>query len=260
VRSVFFVHDIIPIEFPEYGVPGEAARHRIRMKTVSERAAAVVVSSEAVRRTFADYLAAEKLRVPPITVAAIGTEPAFQSRGGPALKAARPYFVVCSTIEARKNHLLLLQLWREMAAAHGPDTPALVVVGRRGWESESAVDLLDRCTAIQPHVIEAPGLSTPGLVQLLRGARALLMPSFAEGYGIPVVEALSLGTPVIASNLAVHSEITGPHARLLDPLDGPGWRDAILAAARGDIARPDGFRPPLWRDHFAIVDDLVGQI
>lgn len=260
VRSVFFVHDIIPIEHPEYGVPGEAGRHRIRMRTVAQRAAAVVVSSQAVRRTLTRYLEAEGLRVPPIEVAAIGVEPAFQVQDGPALSARRPYFVVCSTIEARKNHLLLLQVWRELAAQMGPATPALVIVGRRGWESENVVDLLERCPAMHDHVLEAPGLSTPGLVQLLRGARALLMPSFAEGYGIPVVEALSLGTPVIASDLPVHGEIAGPHAWLLHPLDGLGWRDAIRAASETPPPAPSGFRPPLWRDHFGVVDRLVAAL
>jgi glycosyltransferase involved in cell wall biosynthesis len=260
IRSIFFVHDIIPIEYPEFGVPGEAARHQIRMATVSRHAAAVVVSSHAVQDTLTRYLAAQSLRVPPITVAPIGVESIFEAPGGTALSAARPYFVVCSTIETRKNHLLLLQVWRELAAQLGADTPALIIVGRRGWESENVIDMLERCPAMHDHVVEAPGLSTPGLVSLLRGARALLMPSFAEGYGIPVVEALSLGVPVIASDLPVHREIAGPHARFHAPLDGLGWRDAILAANDPKPTGVTGFKAPRWSDHFVAVDRLVAGL
>lgn len=261
IRPVFFVHDIIPIEHPEFGVPGEAARHRVRMQTVSRHAAAIVVSSEAVRNRLTGYFGKEALRTPPITVAPIGVEPVFENSGRAPIPGARPYFVVCGTIETRKNHLLLLQIWRELAADLEPDTPALIVVGRRGWECENVIDMLERCPAMQDHVMEAPGLSTPGLVALLRGAQALLMPSFAEGYGIPVVEALGLGVPVIASDLPVHREIAGDRARFLAPLDGVGWRDAILAASgTAAQAAAAGFKPPRWSDHFTAVDALVAGL
>lgn len=263
IRPVFFVHDLIPIEYPEYGVPGEAARHMMRMATVARHAAAVLVNSADVGERFARLVRREGWRTSPIAVAPLGVEPAFLPKGPPSpTEAGRPYFVVCSTIEARKNHLLLLQLWRELATASDDEVPALVIVGRRGWESESAVDLLDRCPAIRDHVLEATALSTPALAALVRGARALLMPSFAEGYGIPVAEALSLGTPVIASDLPVFREVAGPAAELLHPLDGPGWLSALRRHARWSPAErlPSGYRSPTWTAHFRIVDDVLAGL
>ena len=136
IRPVFFVHDLIPIEYPEYGVPGEAARHiDVRMATVARHAAAVVVNSADVGERFARLVRQRRVAdAPPIAVAPLGVEPAFLPKGPPsAAEAGRPYFVVCSTIEARKNHLLLLQLWRELATSRGRrEVPALVIVGRRG--------------------------------------------------------------------------------------------------------------------------------
>ena len=106
-------------------------------------------------------------------------------------------------------------------------------------------------------------LSTPALAALVRGARALLMPSFAEGYGIPVAEALSLGTPVIASDLPVFREVAGPAAELLHPLDGPGWLAALRRHARNGRRRSGcraATRPPTWAAHFRIVDDVLAAL
>jgi glycosyltransferase involved in cell wall biosynthesis len=109
----------------------------------------------------------------------------------------------------------------------GPAAPKLVVAGARGWENENVVDMLERCPTIRDHVIEAPGLSTPSLKRLIDNARAVLMPSFAEGYGLPVAEALTAGTPVLASDLPSLRAMSEVGITWLDPLDGPNWLAAI---------------------------------
>ena len=116
---------------------------------------------------------------------------------------------------------------RELARLFGPTTPKLVVAGARGWENENIIDMLERCPTIRDHVIEAPGLATPSLKRLIDNARAVLMPSFAEGYGLPVAEALAAGTPVLASNIPPFRAMGGPAITWLDPLDGLGWLAAI---------------------------------
>jgi glycosyltransferase involved in cell wall biosynthesis len=147
--------------------------------------------------------------------------------------AARPYFVAVGTIEPRKNHLLLLNAWREMAQGVGP-TPRLVIVGERGWENEQVVDMLERCPGIADRVWETHGRSDAGLRRLIANARGLLAPSFAEGFGLPLIEALGLGAPTVASDIPIFHEVAGEAAIFRSPIDGVGWREAILALADAD--------------------------
>lgn len=269
IRPVFFVHDLIPISHPEYGRPGEAARHALRMETVARHAAHVLVNSGDVGARFTDYAHRLGLGAKPVTAVPLGVEPVFSGAPGAAdlPGLARAVFLVCGTIEPRKNHLLLLNLWRDLAERMGRETPRLVLVGRRGWEIENVADMLDRCPALRPHVSEVVGLSTHGLAALMRGATALLMPSFIEGYGLPVVEAAASGLPVVASDIPVHREIGEPFAHFLDPLDGPGWRQAVQALSepgsglRAELSdRLSGYEPPRWSAHFDRVDAALADL
>jgi glycosyltransferase involved in cell wall biosynthesis len=144
---------------------------------------------------------------------------------------APPYFVAVGTLEPRKNHLMLLHVWREMAETLGPATPRLVLVGARGWDCENVLDLLERCDRLRTSVAWVDHLATPALRDLLEGATALLMPSFAEGFGLPVVEALAAGTPVLASDIPVFRGLAMPGVALLDPLDGLAWLQACTKRA-----------------------------
>lgn len=266
VRAAFFVHDVIPITHPEYGRPGEAARHETRMRTIGRHAAAILVNSEDTGRRALDLFESWRLPKPPVAVGHLGVERAF-GRDGVRLGLREPTFLACGTIESRKNHLLLFQLWRVLAERHGARAPRLVVVGRRGWEAESAIDMLERCPGVRAHVIEASGLSTHGLAALMRSCTALLMPSFTEGYGIPVVEAAASGLPVVASDIPAHREIAEGFALFRDPLDGPGWLAAIESLAeagsprRAALAgRLEGYRPPDWAGHFAAVEPVLAAL
>lgn len=263
-RVAMLIHDLIPIRFPEYARPGEDARHRRRMTTAIEAATTLIANSADTAADLAAFAAEIRRPLPPTLVAPLGLEAGFSAEV-PALVSPKPYFVALGTIEPRKNHLLLLHVWRRLAERMGEATPTLVVVGRRGWENEMVVDLLDRCPAIRAHVIEANDLPDAALCALVKGARALLFPSFVEGYGLPLAEALALGAPAVVSDLEVFREIAGERVERLDPLDGPAWERAVLDYAADNsprraaaLARAAGYGAPSWDEHFAAVREATG--
>jgi glycosyltransferase involved in cell wall biosynthesis len=243
VKPVFMIHDLLPIEHQEFFRPHESRRHVRRLRVLAQIAAGVIVSTPAVADALLAYLHRLGRKTMPLLVQPLPVSPIFhERREHDEALAARPYFVICGTIEPRKNHLLLLNLWRELGRLRGPAAPKLVVAGARGWENENVLDMLERCTEISGHVIEAPGLSTPSLKRLIDNARAVLMPSFAEGYGLPVAEALTAGTPVLASDLPSIRAMGEVGITWLDPLDGPNWLAAIRRLSEAPASGAQGQR------------------
>jgi glycosyltransferase involved in cell wall biosynthesis len=261
---VCLIHDLIPIEFPEYALPGQDDKHRRRIESAAALADAVIVNSAVTRDAFLPYLERAG-RNPPVLVVPFGVDwPRPDEQELPGVK--QPYFVCIGTIEARKNHLLLLNVWRQLAAELGEATPALVLIGQRGWETESAIDMLERSPALRRLVFERSNLRDAEMIRLLKGAQALLLPSFAEGFGFPLIEALAQRVPVLCSDLAALRENGGDIPEYLDPLDGLGWRAAVIDYSEpgsprraAQLKRMSGWRAPSWEGHFAEVEALIAE-
>lgn len=259
VRPVYFVHDLIPLTHPHFCRVGEALRHRSRMRTVLGTAAGVIANSQATIDELADFADRNGLPFPPSLAAWLGSSPF--ARPARVDEPSLSTFVALGTIEARKNHLLLLRIWSKLAASLGERAPRLLIIGQRGWEADEVFRILDEDSTLRGHVVEINGASDADIASRLASSRALLFPSNAEGYGLPLVEALGLGVPVIASDLPVFREIGQGVPLLLDPADESGWEAAILdyarpesAARAAQVARMKAFQPPNWPDHFRAVD------
>ncbi len=264
LRLVPLVHDLIPITHPQFCRQGEDERHRQRMRTVLDIASGVVTNSAHTLDALRTFAQDEQRSLPPAAIAWPGTPilPSVPQRIG-----IEPSFVILGTIEGRKNHALLLSLWRQLLQERGSAAvPKLLIVGRRGWQADDVFAQLDSGD-FGDRVIEVGALDDRRLADILTNARALLFPSFAEGYGIPLVEALAAGVPVIASDLPVFREIGQGVPELLPPDDLDAWRDAVLeylhpksSRRAAQMERRQAFRAPDWRDHFERVDKLLENL
>ncbi len=266
-RTVVFIHDLIPIQFPEYSHPQEKARHTRRMQNTLRYAAGIIVNSACTAAALEAFAREQSIPSPPVLVNPLGHD--LPAPDGTALPPdlRPPYFVLLGTIEPRKNHLLILTLWREMARRLRGQTPRLVVVGRRGWECEQVVDMLERCEVIHPHLTELNNAPDDQVAGLIRGACALLMPSFAEGFGMPVQEALAWGTPVLTTPLPAIREFAGDIPDYAEPHDGPRWMKLIEEYAHPDspqraaqLDRLSSFQDTTWPAHFVRTKEFLDSL
>lgn len=258
--AVYYVHDLIPITHPQFARAGQPERHTARMRMVLRHATAVLANSGDSIAALADFARTEGLSIPPALCAPLAGAP-LQLETDLSCPIGRPYFVTVGTIEGRKNYLLLLRVWRRLIERLGERTPSLIIIGQRGWRAEEVLRQLDHDPVLRGHVIELGRCHDAQLQRYLTHAQALLFPSFVEGQGLPLIEALALGTPVIASDLAVFRETAGSIPDFLDPTDDDAWLDMILRYAEpgsparaGQVARMAGFRAPTWDEHFAKVE------
>ena len=264
VRAIYMIHDLIPLTHPQYCRAGEQERHARRMTHALDSAAGIISNSEDTRGQLERFALSNERSMPPTVVAWLSGQTAPPSVTPVRLK--RPYFVTVGTIEARKNHLMLLQVWDELVQAMGAVAPILVIIGGRGWEADDVIARLDELGPLQGSVQEVRACNDGVLAAWIAGARALLMPSFVEGFGLPVIEALQLGTPVIASDLPVHHDIVGDKPTYLDPNDVEAWTEAISdftadgAERRRQVAAIQGYRGPTWDEHFRVAEAWLADL
>ncbi|RNJ62779.1 MAG: glycosyltransferase family 1 protein [Porphyrobacter sp. IPPAS B-1204] len=264
LRLVPLVHDLIPLSHPNFCRAGEDERHRERMRTVVDLACGVIANSAHTLDSLQLFATGQGRPLPPAVVAWPGT-PTLRTTAPSS--AVEPTFVVLGTIEGRKNHALILSLWRQMMRSRPHQTvPRLIIVGRRGWQADDVFTQLDS-GEFGDRVVEVGPLDDWRLAEVLSGARALLFPSFAEGYGMPLVEALASGVPVIASDLAVFREIGQGVPDLLPADDLQSWGAAVDDYARtpsqrrsAQLLRLEAFRAPAWQDHFARIDGFLAGL
>jgi glycosyltransferase involved in cell wall biosynthesis len=257
-----FIHDLIIIYYSEYFLPVNHQEQLTWMKHLLTLDPHIITNSGETKSYIERFAREHNRHGGDITTAFIGVEPCFIRQQGLAPPVNKTnYFVVIATIEPRKNHLLLLNLWRDIAQRKllAP-LPELYLIGKRGWENENVVDMVERCLPINGLVHEATNLNDTDLIALLKGARALLYPTFAEGWGMPVVESLTLGVPVICSDIPELRESGQNIPDYINPIDGIAWMNTIIDYCRADsvlrnaqLQRISNFSPPTWEDHFKLV-------
>jgi glycosyltransferase involved in cell wall biosynthesis len=219
IRSTM-VHDLVPLRFPEW-VQGRTKRmHGAKYGNAARTCDVIFVNAEFTKREVVELLGVAEEKV----VVAYPGVGALNSPEGERAELGRPYVLTVATLEPRKNLATLL-------AARLPEGHAIAVVGAAGWGTQPALD--------RPDVIRLGYVDDHELARLYRGAAVFAYPSRFEGFGIPIVEAMASGVPVVASAHPSLDEAAGGVAVRADP----GSAEAISTALGQALRRRDELVP-----------------
>jgi glycosyltransferase involved in cell wall biosynthesis len=235
-RLVVTVHDLAFEHFPEAFPPRWLRLYRAGLTAAVRRADAIVTPS---RATADDVIARSGVAASRVHVTPLA---AFEATGTPAdadelaSRGVRaPYVLFVGTLEPRKNLDRVIDAYRRLAADGLPHT--LVVNGPVGWGTP--VPGRDRAGAGAGRIVWTDGLHEPALDALYRGADAFDYPSLYEGFGLPVLEALARGVPVVTSTTSSLPEVAGDAAVLVDPTDVVAITEGLRRVLTDEALRAD---------------------
>jgi glycosyltransferase involved in cell wall biosynthesis len=213
------VHDLVPLHHPEWVHSRTRRMHGAKYAHAAQTCDVVMVNS---RYTGDDVVTSLGVRPERVHVAYPGVEPAF-SPDGPKRSLGAPYILTVATLEPRKNLATLL----DAHALLGDTGLQLAVAGAAGWGEQPSLE--------RPGVVRLGFTPHDALPEVYRGADVVVYPSYFEGFGMPVVEAMACGVPVVASSHPSIDEAAGDAAVRADPSDPA----AIAAAVRDALNRRD---------------------
>ena len=232
------VHDLFPLEHPSWYSWSERWTFRRSLELLIGRSATIVVPSEYVAERVSGLLGVEASRV---RVVPLGVSGAFSAPGsvGDIADVCRRFgvspgeFAVCvGTVSTRKNVIALVRAIAEL----GGDGPPLIMIGPDGQgarEVDAEIARLDGCA----RVLRTGFLPDADTAALVQGAAVLLHPALGEGFGFVPLEAMAVGTPVIASRISSVPEVVGQAAVLVDEPTEPALWAGALARLIGDPDR-----------------------
>lgn len=230
MRAVFTLHDLIPLIYPEYHLPLNRIFLEQMFPRFLQEADAIIAVSEHSKRDAMRLLSvpAEK-----ITVIPEGVEARFRpvtdgaTLAGVKARLGLPerYVLIVCTIEPRKNHITLLRAWERIA----PELPdvALVIAGKAGWLYEDFFKALEE-SPVRGRVVVTGRVADEDLIPLLSGAEVFAFPSLYEGFGLPPLEAMACGAPVVCAETSSLPEAVGAAGVLLPAEDVAAWASTLL--------------------------------
>ncbi|KVE37323.1 glycosyltransferase family 4 protein [Burkholderia sp. TSV86] len=234
------LYDLIPLLFPEF-TPGpeffdQFHRH---YRDVAKYAQSVFSISEHSKQDLLEFWQRAELSGPLPRVEVVPLAGLPRKSALPQLSAAEraqlrslcnagEYVILVSTLEPRKNHQLMLDIWRQLHLERGARCPRLIFVGMRGWGAENMIQQMGQMNATRDGKIEwLQGVGDDLLMHLYANALFAVLPSHYEGWGLAATEAASFGKVCVTSNNSALSEATGGLSPSHHPLDLPAWEREI---------------------------------
>lgn len=240
-RSVITIHDLHFLRYPQF-LTQDAARYYGQIDQAVHRTDHIIVVSDSTRRDTMNLLGVPADR---ITVIYEAADPAFCPIDAPQILAQvrekynlpESFVLFVSTVEPRKNIPTLLRAQRILLDRHGPLAP-LVIVGKRGWKFDEVFSLVSELN-LEKDVRFIGRVPQDDLILIYNAATVHVHPALYEGFGLPPLEAMTVGTPTIVSDVSSLPEVVGDAGWLVPPEDVEGWAAAIGRLLADEDLRAD---------------------
>lgn len=238
IRVIVMIHDVIPLDFPEYSRADKLKVFERKFKNWSKYADIILTPSEYSKNRILSWASTSaEIKVAPLYV---------PKQKLPKIQKIKNAWIILGTIEPRKNHLFLFKAWEKMVKEHGDNAPQLWIIGSRGWPDRETIDFLEHSDLIGKNIFEMGALVDDALFQKMAEAKGLLFPSKCEGFGLPIYEAVLLEKALFASRIPAFEEALGSSSDcLLDVNDYNIWAEAIM----GDIKLGKVNAIKSWKAH-----------
>ncbi len=249
-RTVVTIHDLGYIEYPQAHTRLSRLYLHISTWYSAHAARRIIAISEATKHDLVKYY---RIKPGKITVIYHGRDPIFTpvtdrqkiEQAAAKYGVTQPYCIHVGTLQPRKNLGLLVEAW-DILRARMDNPPQLLLAGKKGWLYESLLQDVES-RKLGNLVKFADYVERDDLPSLYSGALAMTFPSLYEGFGLPVLEAMSCGTPVLASTVSSIPEVVGDAGILLDPRDAAAWADTIQRVMQDGALREELSRKGLAR-------------
>ena len=225
IKTLVTIHDLIFLEKPELFPLMTREYWKRAVKASARRADIISVPSDYTWNQIISWYGeeiGEKTRVIPH-----GVDPVF--RPGPDRNNSNRYFLCVGTVEPRKNLPNIVKAFEDFSVSDGNKNVKLIWAGKRGWEDEKVFEHI-RKRGLEDQIIFTGHVDDERLSELYRNALALVFPSFSEGFGLPVIEAMASGCPVIHSGRGALTEID-PSELKVDPNEPRSIAEAMKAVS-----------------------------
>lgn len=237
-KTVFTLHDLTVQLYPEHHLPLNRWYSKLMLPLFLRHAHAIIAVSENTRRDALHWLPE---LAPKIQVIYPGLGARFQpianqealARVRARYSLPRHFILYVGTLEPRKNLLTLLTAYRALLDRQ-TGTPPLVLTGRKGWLYEAIFRHIQQL-GLEPFLYFTDWVADEDMPLLINAAHVFVYPSIYEGFGFPPLEAMACGTPLVCSNAASLPEVVGSGGLLIDPMDIPGWIEALHRVLSDDV-------------------------
>ena len=238
IKRITVIHDLTPLIFPQYHRFHSQLLQRLFLKRILKRTNIILSNSKHTTRDIAEYFPFAKTKTSTIL---LGKDVAFQpvstKKYLDKLSISESYFLYAGTIEPRKNLTLLLDAFAKFRAQSNQKI-LLIITGKKGWKTKCFYRHLDQ-HPYKEDIILTGYFEKEYLIELYSHALALVYPSFYEGFGLPVLEALSCGTNVICSNNSSLPEVGGEVAYYFDPKNEKELLNCLFSVFHNTQKNPD---------------------